>query len=139
MELEEKIQTSQFIMFAFLSMAGVLGTVLSFQLNGVNPTINFITTYSVPLSFLFLLAVSFIPIYNKTSSRMRKIAGQFGFTFILITLGSFTVWTHSHFITISNMPPAIQLIYSLAGRLWYITGIGVVASGVLGVNYIDDG
>lgn len=137
MKLDEKIQTSQFILFAFLTMAGVLATVISFQLNGVKTTISFLQNYSVPLAFLGLLAISVIPIYNETHHRIQKIASQFGFSFIVITLASFMVWTHAHFVNMSAQPPFIQIIYGFASKLWYITGIGIVASAILGVRHIS--
>lgn len=137
-EFEDKFQVSQFLIFAFVSLLSVLSVVLSYQFNGIQSTNQMIYDNRVVLLFIALLVMAVIPAYNEAHDRFTSILRQGGFSFVLITLASFMIWVHGFYVDQSTLAPTKQLLYTFGARLWFITGIGLVISGALGIDYVAD-
>lgn len=134
-DFDDKFQVSQFLIFAFVSLFSVLTVVLSYQFNGIEATNQILYENRVILVFLGLLITAIIPVYSEAHDRFSRIMRQGGFSFVLITLGSFIIWVHRFYIDPSNLTATQELIYTFGSRIWYISGIGLVISGALGIDY----
>lgn len=134
-DFDDKFQVSQFLIFAFVSLFSVLTVVLSYQFNGIEATNQILYENRVILVFLGLLITAIIPVYSEAHDRFSRIMRQGGFSFVLITIGSFIIWVHKFYIDPSNLTATQELIYTFGSRIWYISGIGLVISGALGIDY----